>query len=139
MTLAENCDEVTKSFPKDELFGMTAQIRRASASIPANIAEGRGRQGTTEFLRFLSMARGSFTELETHFILSHRVSLLEKSRLDELLVLSDEISRMLTALRRSLRAKQQRKPVSKQREAKPSRRTQSVLCLPPHLLYVSSF
>jgi four helix bundle protein len=107
MTLAEKCYEATKSFPKDELFGMTAQIRRASASIPANIAEGRGRQGTTEFLRFLSMARGSLTELETHLLLSHRVSLLQKSRLDDLLALSDEISRMLTALRRSLRAKQQ--------------------------------
>jgi four helix bundle protein len=48
MTLAEKCYQVTKNFPKDELFGMTAQIRRASASIPANIAEGRGRQGTSE-------------------------------------------------------------------------------------------
>ena len=109
MTLAERCYEGTKTFPKEEMFGMTAQIRRASASIPANIAEGRGRYGTSEFLHFLSVARGSLTELETHLMLSHRVSLLPKSRLDELLILSEEISRMLTALRRSLRAKQQRK------------------------------
>jgi four helix bundle protein len=118
MTLAEKCYAVTKSFPKDELFGMTAQIRRASASIPANIAEGRGRQGTAEFLRFLSVARGSLTELETHLILSQRVSLLPQPRLEELLVISDEISRMLTALRRSLRAKQKNEGGGERRNRK---------------------
>ena len=110
MTLAEKCYEVTKSFPHEELFGMTAQIRRASASIPANIAEGRGRQGTKEFLRFLSVAPGSLVELETHLQLSHRVALLSKARLDELLAGTDKISRMLTALRRSLLAKLRRNP-----------------------------
>jgi four helix bundle protein len=118
MTLAEKCYAVTKSFPKDELFGMTAQIRRASASIPANIAEGCGRQGTAEFLRFLSVARGSLTELETHLILSQRVSLLPQPRLEELLVISDEISRMLTALRRSLRAKQKNEGGGERRNRK---------------------
>ena len=110
MTLAEKCYEATKTFPKEEMFGMTAQIRRASASIPANIAEGRGRHGTSEFLRFLSMARGSLTELETHLLLSHRVRLLPKPQLDELLALTDQISRMLTALRRSLRERQRKQP-----------------------------
>jgi len=106
MTLAEKCYEVTKRFPKEEMFGMTAQIRRASSSIPANIAEGRGRSGTKEFLNFLSVARGSLMELETHLQLSHRVRLLEKSQLDELLQLSDRVSRMLSGLRNSLRARQ---------------------------------
>ena len=85
MTLAEKCYEPTKAFPRDELFGMTAQIRRASASIPANIADGRGRQGTKNFFRFLSVARGSLVELETHLQLSHRVGLLPKEQLNELL------------------------------------------------------
>ena len=86
---------------------MTAQIRRASASVAANIAEGRGRYGTKEFIKFLGIARGSLTELETHLQLSHRVKLLQKDRLDELLALTDEISRMLTALRRSLRGREE--------------------------------
>jgi four helix bundle protein len=110
MRLAEKCYEATKACPRDELFGMTAQIRRASASIPANIAEGRGRQGTKDFLRFLSVARGSLVELETHLQLSHRVGLLPKEQLNELLARTDKISRMLTSLRRSLLAKLKRKP-----------------------------
>ena len=108
MTLAQRCYEVTKRFPKDEMFGMTAQIRRASASIPANIAERRGRQGTKEFLSFLSIARGSLMELETHLMLSHRVQLMQAQELDELLAITDRISRMLSGLRTSLRARQRR-------------------------------
>jgi four helix bundle protein len=108
MTLAQRCYEVTKRFPKDEMFGMTTQIRRASASIPANIAEGRGRQGTKEFLSFLSIARGSLMELETHLMLSHRVQLMQAQELDELLAITDRISRMLSGLRTSLRARQRR-------------------------------
>lgn len=56
MTLAEECYRITRTFPKDELFGMTSQIRRAAASIPANLAEGQGRQHTKEFLNFISIA-----------------------------------------------------------------------------------
>ncbi len=69
MDLAEECYRVTKGFPKEELFGMTSQIRRAAASIPANIAEGQGREHTKEFLHHLSVARGSLMELETHLML----------------------------------------------------------------------
>jgi four helix bundle protein len=78
MTLAVKCYEATARFPKEELFGMTSQIRRASVSIPANLAEGQGRQGTKDFLNFVSIARGSLMELETHLQLSHRILLLEK-------------------------------------------------------------
>jgi four helix bundle protein len=103
MELAERCYLVTKSFPKDELFGMTSQIRRAAASVPANIAEGQGRQSTKEFLRFLSIARGSLMELETHLILCQRVRLLKVLDAETLLDLADPISRMLSGLRRSLK------------------------------------
>jgi four helix bundle protein len=102
MTLAEHCYQVTKLFPREEMFGMTSQIRRAAASIPANLAEGHGRQSTKEFLNFISIARGSLMEVETHLQLSHRVGLLPKTKLDELLRQTDEISRMLSGLRNSL-------------------------------------
>ena len=105
MELAVKCYEATRAFPKEEMFGLTAQIRRASVSIPANLAEGQGRQSTKEFLNFISIARGSLMELETHLQLSHRVSLLQRPQLDELPKLADEISRMLSGLRKSLRAR----------------------------------
>jgi four helix bundle protein len=107
MTLAERCYEATRTFPQEEMFGLTSQIRRAAVSIPANIAEGRGRKGTKDFLKFLSIARGSLAELETHLQLSQRVALLDKSKLDDLLRLTDEISRMLSGLRNSLEARQE--------------------------------
>src|SRR5688572_21429876 len=65
--------QTTRVFPKDELFGLTSQIRRAAASIPANIAEGWGREGTKEFIQFLRQAQGSLNELETHIILAQRL------------------------------------------------------------------
>lgn len=102
MDLAEQCYTVTRNYPKEELFGMTSQIRRAAASIPANIAEGQGRDYTKEFLNHLSMARGSLMELETHLLLSQRVSLLNKETLEPLLALADRISRMLSGLRKAL-------------------------------------
>ena len=63
MDLAEQCYRLTKTFPKAELFGMTSQIQRAAASIPANIAEGWGRNSTAEYIQFLRIAQGSLKEL----------------------------------------------------------------------------
>jgi four helix bundle protein len=105
MDMAERCYLATKGFPKDELFGMTSQIRRAAVSVPANIAEGQGRQSTKDFLNFLSIARGSLMELETHLILCQRVGLLKAQDVEALLNLADEISRMPLGLRRSLEEK----------------------------------
>ncbi len=105
MSLARLCYEVTKEFPKSEIFGLTSQIRRAGASIPANIAEGHGRAHTKEYLNHLSMARGSLAELETHLILSQQVGLLPEENLNTCLELCEEISRMLSGLRKSLEAR----------------------------------
>jgi four helix bundle protein len=102
MELAEECYRATKVFPKEELFGLVSQIRRAAASIPANIAEGQGREHTREFLNHLSIARGSLMELETHLILSQRVRLLAEAELESLLAITDRVSRMLSGLRKSL-------------------------------------
>jgi four helix bundle protein len=102
MDLAEQCYLVTRAFPMDEQFGMTSQIRRAAVSIPANIAEGQGREYTKEFLHFLSIARGSLREVETHLLLCCRVGLLDQDKLDPLLELAERIGQMLTALRKAL-------------------------------------
>ncbi len=102
MDLAEDCYRFTKGFPREELFGLVSRIRRAAVSIPANIAEGQGRQGTKEFLNHLSIARGSLMELETHLILSQRVIQVDSSLVDTLLAKSDRISRMLSGLRKAL-------------------------------------
>jgi four helix bundle protein len=85
MDLVVQCYQVTRSFPKDELFGLTFQIRRAAVSVPANIAEGQGRHHTRDFLHHLSIAKGSLTELETHLMVSERVGILDKSSLQPLL------------------------------------------------------
>ena len=102
MDLAERCYQATKGFPKEELFGLTSQIRRSAVSIPANIAEGQGREHTKEFLNHLSMARGSLLELETHLMLSQRIALLQQPELDSLLTMTDRLSRMLSGLRKAL-------------------------------------
>ncbi len=102
MDLAENCYQVTRGFPKEELFGLTSQIRRAAVSVPANIAEGHARQHTKEFLQFLSVARGSLMELETHLLIGARVGLLKDEQRIPVMDLVDRISRMLTRLRQSL-------------------------------------
>jgi len=105
MDLAVATYEATKPFPKEELFGLTSQTRRAAASVPANIAEGHGRQHTKEFLNHLSVARGSLMELETHLLLAQRVRLISEERIAPLLELSRRVSQMLSRLRQALAAK----------------------------------
>lgn len=94
----------TKSFPKEEMFGLTSQIRRACSSIPANIAEGCGKGTDADFSRFLQIAFGSACELEYHLMLSHELSYLPAS---QYAVLNDElisIKRMLASLISKLKA-----------------------------------
>ncbi len=104
MDLAEACYVLTKRFPKDELFGMTAQIRRAATSVPANIAEGYGRNSRGEYGQFPRIAQGSLKELETHVLLSTRVGLLVPSETKNVLEQCDHLGRMLHRLIRSLQA-----------------------------------
>ncbi|MGA2076582.1 MAG: four helix bundle protein [Terriglobia bacterium] len=102
MDLAEACYLLTKRFPKDELFGMTSQIRRAASSVPANIAEGYGRDSTGEYIQFLRVAQGSLKELETHLTLSRRVGLMAESETEDVLEECDHLGRMLHRLIRAL-------------------------------------
>ena|SRR5438876_1224349 len=102
MDLAKQCYQATRTFPSEERFGLTSQIRRAAVSVPSNIAEGHGRSHTKEYLNHISMAKGSLCELETQLELSHRVGYMSEEVLEPLMALSDEIGRMLTALRQKL-------------------------------------
>jgi four helix bundle protein len=95
--------QVTASFPSDERFGLTAQVRRASVSVPANIAEGRGRTMPGEYANRLSVARGSLKEVETLVEVSRRLGFLQESTAVRILGVCDSISRMLTGLKRSIR------------------------------------
>ncbi|MDP4025630.1 four helix bundle protein [Methylobacterium sp. NEAU 140] len=102
MALAEACYGETREFPREEMFGLTAQIRRAATSVAANIAEGHGRETGGSFVQFLRVAQGSLKELETHIILSDRVGLLAAARAEPLLGRCEEIGKMLRALIRAL-------------------------------------
>lgn len=105
MDLAEGCYLATRQFPKDELYGMISQIRRASASIPANISEGYGRKSRNEYIQFLYIAQGSLKELETHLLLSQRVKLASKEVIFPLLTQCESVGRLLTGLIRALENK----------------------------------
>ncbi len=96
--------KATSTFPKEELYGLTSQIRRSCVSIPANIAEGCGRSGDAEFARFLQLSMGSASELEYHLLLAHDLELLKTSSYGRLVTLLIEVKRMLTAFIKKLRA-----------------------------------
>src|SRR6202521_655778 len=102
MRLAESCYVLTRQFPRDELFGLTAQIRRAAGSVPANIAEGHGRENTGNFVQHLRISQGSLKELETHLLLAERVGILLALDLHPVLAQCERVGKMLRALIRSL-------------------------------------
>jgi four helix bundle protein len=102
MDLAQGCYKVTATFPREEIYGMTAQVRRAAASIAANIAEGYGRETTGSFVQFLRIAQGSLKELETHLSLAERVQLSKADELAPLFGQCERVSKMLRNLIRSL-------------------------------------
>lgn len=105
MDLAEQLYLLTRTFPKEELFGLTSQIRRAATSVPANIAEGWGRQGTAEFQQFLRIASGSLRELETHLLLARRVGMVKAEQCGPLLETIQTLSHRILTLQRRLREK----------------------------------
>jgi len=102
MVLAEQVYRVTASFPKEEMYGLVSQIRRSAVSIPANIAEGHGRETSAVFIQFLRVAQGSLKELETHLILAARVGFLPATTENETLDRCDSLGRMIRSLIRAL-------------------------------------
>jgi four helix bundle protein len=105
MALAELCYGVTRGFPKEEMFGLSAQIRRSAVSIAANIAEGHGRENTQSFIQYLRIAQGSLKELETHLMLAERVSIAGKADIEAPLQHCETLGRMLRSLIRALQRK----------------------------------
>ncbi len=104
MDLAADVYETSAGFPKAEQFGLTSQMRRASVSVPANIAEGFGRAVPGSFAQFLRIAQGSLKELETLLMLAARVGLLAVRDADRMLDLCGEIGKMLGGLIRKVAA-----------------------------------
>jgi len=102
MTLAEMSYRLAAQLPNDEKYGLTSQIRRAAVSVPANIAEGHGRESTGSFIQFLRVSQGSLKELKTHFLLAERLGRAKSGEAGPLLAECDEIGRMLRAMIRSL-------------------------------------
>ncbi len=100
MLLVKAVYSATSSFPKEELFGLTSQMRRAAVSVPSNIAEGAARSGDKEYLHFLSIARGSLSELDTQIQIARMLAYQqEDTALDDLL---DRAGKLLTGLTRKL-------------------------------------
>jgi four helix bundle protein len=96
--------KVTKEFPREELYGLTSQIRRSSISIPTNIAKGCGRNTDADFARFLQIAMGSASETEYQLILAHDLGFLPKDEHEKLHNDVEEVKRMLASLLKTLRA-----------------------------------
>ena len=104
MALAASAHRLTESFPKQELYGLALQIRRAAVSVPSNIAEGKGRRGDRDFQHFLFIARGSLLELETQILLARELGYVSEETTNTLLEQTSDVCRSLNALINSLNA-----------------------------------
>jgi len=105
MALAESCYQLTARFPSDERYGLTSQVRRASVSIPSNIAEGHNNGSSAVFLRHLAVALGSQAELETQLELAIRLKVADREAVTPVLAAVEEVGRLLHGLVRSLEAR----------------------------------
>jgi four helix bundle protein len=105
MDLVVGCYRIAAVLPVNETYGLGSQIRRAAVSVPANIAEGHGRDHLKDYLRHLSMANGSLKELETHLLITVRLGYTTKEEIDAALSSASEVGRMLSGLSQKLRAR----------------------------------
>lgn len=111
MDLTVSIYKLTRTFPKEEIYGLTAQMRRASVSVASNIAEGRGRLNSPEFRQFLGVAQGSTYELETQLGVAKMLGFGTGAAIDEAETLSNEVSRMLSSFIQTITASEKRKRV----------------------------
>jgi four helix bundle protein len=104
MVLAVDVYRASRAFPRDELYGLTSQLRRAAVAVPSKIAEGQARYSRQEFHHFLNHARGFLAELETQIMLARELDCLQKKEADDLLSGAAELGRILNGLTASTRA-----------------------------------
>jgi four helix bundle protein len=102
MDLVEEVYKASMSFPKEEIYGLTSQLRRAAVSIPSNVAEGQSRRTTADFLRHLSIAYGSLLEVETQILIATRLNYLAPGNCYKVLEMAGEVGRLLNGLMSSL-------------------------------------
>lgn len=102
MDLVTDVYKVTRAFPKEEVYGLTSQLRRAAVSVPSNIAEGQGRKGDGEFKHFLRLSLGSLMEVETQIMISERLGYMNPQSSQSLLRGTGELGRILNGLVKSL-------------------------------------
>ena len=103
MELVEMIYRLTSAFPKEELYGLTNQLRRSAVSIPSNIAEGHARKSRAEYLNFLSIAQGSRAEVETQVLIAVRLKYLKATEAEPALSLLNEINRMISTIKQRLK------------------------------------
>jgi four helix bundle protein len=103
LDLVAECYRITRLLPKTELYGLASQLQRAAVSVPANIAEGHGREHLGDYLRHLSIANGSLMEVETHLLIGEKLAFLSGAEIAPALELAAEVGRMLAGLTRKLR------------------------------------
>ncbi len=102
MDLVEDVYKASRDFPREEVYALTSQIRRAAVSVPSNIAEGQGRRTTADFLRHLSIAYGSLREVETQILIAQRLKYIVIGKVESVLSRAGEVGRLLNGLMASL-------------------------------------
>jgi len=102
MDLVEDVYKLTKHFPREELYALTSQIRRAAVSVPSNIAEGQGRRTTSDFLRHLSIAYGSLREVETQAMIAQRLKYVAGANVKSVIDRAGDVGRLLNGLMSAL-------------------------------------
>ena len=105
MELVELIYKATAQFPKEEVYGLTNQLRRAAVSVPSNIAEGQGRGSANDFRRFLAISYGSLREVETQILIAKRLHFLTDAQAERVMTLAGEIGRLINGLSNSLEGK----------------------------------
>ncbi len=105
MDLVTDIYKKTKAFPREEVYGLTSQMRRAAVSVPSNIAEGHQRHTTAQFLQFLSIARGSLGELETQIMIACRLEYINLNQQNDMLQQAQKVGNLMGGLIRSLKAR----------------------------------
>ncbi|NNU59789.1 four helix bundle protein [Ochrobactrum soli] len=102
MELVTSIYQLTNNWPKEEIYGLTSQVRRAAVSVPANIAEGFGRENRGSYQQFLRIAQGSLKEVETHLLIAERLGYIQKEAIDPMMAMSESVGKLLRFLIRKL-------------------------------------